>query len=406
MKPHSLRACIFVACLLSGLGWTRGTAAPAPPQEREGFDFDAWPWQSIKLQSAYVTWASAQTRSNILVAVIDNGFAVAHPSLRDRLWSMPGRSSVHGWDFVWNDSNPEPNFVPPDDAPDHGTIVARIIGGASFERGPLTATPRPPLPPAGRRSAGAAGGSQNAELMLIRFNLHTAIHPSKRDNPLLLSRALEFAVTNGARIVNLSATIDSFGKPPGALAALELALNLAANRGVLVIAAAGNEPDHNLDTSPTTLLASCPLQNLIIVTGHDRNRRLVNSFGARSVDLAAPAQGIPAALFPGDYTAYGENVAASSFATPIVAAAAALTWGLMPNLNASEVRCLLLTNAVSVGPNPMGRQWGHAAPARTNGVLDLSFLAGAHANYVAFQSGQAFTNCCFGLSSPRNRFGR
>jgi len=325
-----------------------------------------WPFDSFGLRRARELWDTAPVRSHVIVAVIDDGFDLKHPALRDCLWQMPGQPHVHGWDFVDADADPSPADETP--VSSHGTMVAGIIGGRPDSAGSF------------------AGVAPNVEVVLLRWRSNQP--PQAHTNPANMAAALRFAIVHGARIVNLSAGIDTTGKAAGALAELENAFKLAEAGNVLVVIAAPNTPD-NMDTAFDWLPGTYPFTNIIHVTGHCRGRRLLGAWGEKSVDIAAPAEDI---IGPTAGGGYGSGCA-TSVAAPLVTGAAAVVWGLLPTLQADQVRYLLLRNAkspdrpsVEAGrPRPCER-WGHEFPARPEGRLDLGFIEEACKQYWSGRS--------------------
>jgi hypothetical protein len=124
--------------------------------------------------------------------------------------------------------------------------------------------------------------------------------------------------------------------------AIELAVKQALALGSLVIAASGNSGEEG---NPVGYPAALP--HVTTVAATDRSGR-VASFSSRSpyVDLAAPGVEIPVAIAesrdwrPEDGT---------SFATPIVAGAAAWVWTLRPELTALQVAEILRRSARDIG---------------------------------------------------------
>lgn len=311
------------------------------------------------------------------MAVIDDGFDLNHPALRDSLWQMPGKPDVHGWDFIGRDCDPSPAMEVP--VSSHGTMVAGIIGG------------RPDF------AGSFAGVAPNVELMLLRWRSNHP--PGAHANPVHMAAALRFAITHGARIVNLSAGIDTTWKSTRALAELQSAFKLAEIRNVLVVVAAPNTPE-DMDAGTDWLPGVYPFTNIIHVTGLCRELRLLGAWGEKSVDIAAPAEDI---IGPTAGGGYGSGCA-TSFAAPLVTGALALVWGLLPNLQADQVRRLILRKAKRTGhqdpladaPKPCRAKehpsagvwrlrphevWGHEFPARPEGRLDLGFVEEACERY-------------------------
>jgi len=351
----------------------QATSGPTPANDC----WSCWPWSSLQLKRAREVWDGAAGQNRVVVAVIDDGFDLTHPALRDNLWQMPGPPNVHGWDFVDHDADPSPAVEVP--VSSHGTMVAGIIGG------------RPDL------ARWFAGVAPNVELMLLRWRSNHP--PEAHANPVHMAAALRFAIEHGARIVNLSAGIDTTRKPCQALAELESAFKLAEIRDVLVVAAAPNIP-WNMDTATNWLPGGYPFTNIIHVTGICRELRLLGAWGQKSVDIAAPAEGIIGPTAGGGY----RSGCATSFAAPLVTGALALVWGLLPNLKADQVRRLLLRNAKGTGQQAefadaakrcrtnetdsdevcrlrSHEVWGHEFPASPEGRLDLGFIEEAYQRY-------------------------
>jgi membrane-anchored mycosin MYCP len=312
-----------------------------------------------------------------VVAVIDDGFDLNHPALRDNLWHMPGRPDVHGRDFIGRGDDPSPVVEVP--VSSHGTMVAGIIGG------------RPD------RAGSFAGVAPNVALMPLRWR--SSHPPEAHANPVHMAAALRFAITHGARIVNLSAGIDTTRKSARALAELLSAFKLAETRNVLIVVAAPNMPE-NMDAVTDWLPGVYPFTNIIHVTGLCRELRLLGAWGKRSVDIAAPAEDIIGPTAGGGY----RSGCATSFAAPLVTGALALVWGLLPSLRANQVRRLILRKATRTGqqdhledtPKPCRAKehpsaevwrlrphevWGHEFPATPEGRLDLGFVEEACERY-------------------------
>ena len=213
---------------------------------------------------AVEAWDLATGDENIVIALVDSGFDYRHPDLARNIWSnpdeIPGNSvdddkngfvdDIQGWDFIDDDNDPM-DFL------GHGTDNAGIIGAA------------------GNNSTGLAGVVWNASLMNLRimdgFGVGTTAEAVA---------AIEYAQSNGARIVNASWADSEFSQ------ALKDAISQFDG---LFVAAAGNSGSDN-DTSPL-YPASYDLDNVVSVAGSDMDDQLLSfsSYGAQSVDLAAPA---------------------------------------------------------------------------------------------------------------------
>lgn len=255
----------------------------------------------------------------VTVAVVDSGLS-AHADIDDRRWTNPGEvpgdgidndhngyvDDVHGWDF-FSPGGP----LDGGGSSRHGTHVAGIL--------------------AAQRNNGIAiaGVADNARIMTVRMSA---------DSGGTLSAglaALQYALANGAKVVNMSWTTS-------ASTALCDAIAQAGAQGVVLVAAAGNDTD-DLDLSPA-YPAACDSPALISVAATDAANQLASfsNYGASRVDMAAPGASI-LSLVPGG-TAYMNG---TSMAAPQVAAAAAMLVGAHPQMSPVEVAATLRSSGIA-----------------------------------------------------------
>jgi len=254
--------------------------------------------------------------SQVVVAVVDTGIDYTHPELKDSLWINPGEvgywepprsqvangcrdkscngldddgngfaDDVVGWDFV--------NDVPlPYDTHGHGTHIGGIIASRPSE-------------------AGVIGICPQVSVMALKYYDNSGIGYNNLQNTV---RAFQYAVNNGAHIINYSGG----GADPSP--SERLAVEEAQKRGVLLVAAAGND-GHNNDLIPY-YPASYPLDNIISVASINRQNQLLPSsnFGSRTVHIAAPGLSILSSLPSGRFG----TMSGTSQATAFVTGAAAL----------------------------------------------------------------------------------
>ena len=170
-----------------------------------------------------------------------------------------------------------------------------------------------------------------------------------------LAAAIAACIDAGARVINLSlgfAAVAMEGQP-----ALEETLSRAVERGVLVVAAAGNQ-----GTVGSSAISRHPW--VISVAACDRRGRpmkesnLGNSIGRRGV--SAPGEGI-ASLGPRNQSMQLEG---TSVATPFVTGAIALLWSEFPSATASQIRLAVVGQGT--------------APSRASVVPRLLDAAAAH----------------------------
>ena len=146
---------------------------------------------------------------------------------------------------------------------------------------------------------------------------------------------LDAAIHQGAGVVNLS--LGSQVKNP----LLDRMIAVTQSAGVLVVAAAGNSRQQG---SPLEYPASDP--HVVTVGATDANNQpTFYTSGSQHVDLAAPGDlvwaAIPATADPAKY----EQVQGTSFASPIVAAAADWVWTARPTLDWTQVAEVLRASA-------------------------------------------------------------
>ena len=260
---------------------------------------------------AVEAWSYA-TGTDVVVAVIDTGVDYTHTELADQMWDGTAcvdengdalGNCIHGYDFEYDDLDPKATST--DSTGSHGTHVSGIIAASNND-------------------ANIVGIAPGAKIMALRFALDTASEV----------RAIDFAIQNGAKIINASYGGSSFSQSEFD------AIERFQNAGGLFIAAAGND-SHNLDTNPTNAYpAEYDLPSIISVAATDQDdlRAWYSNYGSTTVDLAAPGDNIRS-LIPVEGYGYKSG---TSMAAPMVAGAVALVTSLRPDLSASDIKSTLL----------------------------------------------------------------
>jgi thermitase len=242
-----------------------------------------------------------QDGSSPIVAVLDSGIRSFHPDLR-------GRGMIN-YDAVTSENR----F---DDTLGHGTEVAGVIGATANN---------------GIGISGVCPGCLLANVVI-----------ASSDGKVQLADAIEgvrYAADIGADVINASWSFDS---PSSALAE---AVQYAIDRGVVVVAAAGNSGN-------SSLRYPAALPGVIAVANTDWNDRLwsTSSYGAGWVDLAAPGSAvITTSIEPLETLDPSDNLydypSGTSFAAPMVAGVAALIDSRTPGLSPAGVEQLLKASA-------------------------------------------------------------
>lgn len=213
----------------------------------------------------------------------------------------------------------------------HGTLVAGIL--------------------CGKRGSVAPAICPNCTLLVRPIFAETAfgngqtrsegIESLPSATPQELAEAIIETINAGARIINLSAALiqpSSKGERE-----LEESLNYAARRGVIVVAAAGNQGtvgSSAITRHPWVIpVAACNLQGRPISYSN-----LGSSIGRRG--LSAPGDNITSLGADGKPHTFG----GTSAAAPFVTGAIALLWSLFPNETAAKVK-LAVTQAQTLRRN-------------------------------------------------------
>lgn len=282
---------------------------------------EQWPLDGDGPMGIASAWRQT-TGGGVTVAIVDSGADLGHPDLAPNLWTnageVPGNGvdddhngyvdDVHGFDFVEGDGTPQ-------DGNGHGTHVAGIVGAR------------------GGNGVGVAGVAWNVRLMIVRV-----LDAAARGNTTDVARGIRYAVDNGARIVNLSLA------GPSSTPDLQDAVAYAQARGVLIVAAAGND-GANLANAPTYPAAYGEEDVLgVAATRQDGGLSSVSDYGP-GADLAAPGEGILSTALGGGY----EWRTGTSMAAPEVTGALVLIAAARPDLDAAGLRYALLAGTRKIG---------------------------------------------------------
>ncbi|MFM9034876.1 MAG: S8 family serine peptidase [Mycobacterium sp.] len=284
-------------------------------------------------------WGLGVTGSrNVVVGVIDEGIQITHPDLAANIWTNPGEvagdgidndgngyvDDVNGWDFYYDDNTV---YDVGEDA--HGTHVAGTIGAV------------------GGNSTGVAG-----------VNWTTTIIPAKFLGPQggYISDAVDalnyLTDLKSSYNVNLVAVNNSWGGG-GYSNAMQGAINRAAKADILFVAAAGNSTSNNDATASypsnyssltaTATESAASYDSVIAVASISSTGALssFSSYGATTVDIAAPGSGIISTVPSNTYA----NYSGTSMATPHVTGALALYASRNPGISAAGLRSAILGNA-------------------------------------------------------------
>jgi subtilisin family serine protease len=228
---------------------------------------------------------------NVTIAVIDSGIDTRHPELANTI--------ADSFDALGSKEGPHV----------HGTGIAGAIAA----------------------HARLMGSAPEARILAIRA--FAATSGSAESSSYVIIKSLNYAVLHGAQIVNMS-----FAGPKDPL--IERGIIATAERGVLMIAAAGNAGPK----SPPLYPAANP--NVVAVSGTDSQDRLFAASNRGShIALAAPGTDV---FLPAPDEKY-QMTSGTSFSAAYVSGVAALMLERNPALKPNEVRAILVNTARDLG---------------------------------------------------------
>lgn len=315
------------------------------------------------LIGVYDGWNQSTGASDVVVAVIDNGFDHFHPELTKNTWrntdEIPNNGidddqngyidDIVGWNFLPfdidddgeisedeakgnNDPRPNTSDLAGDETiiVSHGTAVAGLIGAR------------------GHNNALGAGLNWHVSLMNLKI-----VGNSGNGSLIHLHEAIRYAVDNGADVISMS-VIGNTSDPTEIQSAIEHAY---AN-DVVVVAAAGNAL---LDLGEQPLYPICADANMeqemvIGVSAVHASRQFArfSNFGGDCVDITAPGVGVSSTVrfspSAGLDTYYRGRLQGTSFAAPLVSGTAALIKSLYPELTAPQIIDLILSSTSKTPP--------------------------------------------------------
>ena len=235
------------------------------------------------------------TGRDIRVAVLDSGVATDNADINPKVVLRANFSSA---------ATNEDNYG-------HGTHVAGIVA-ASYDN-----------------TAGVAGTCPDCTILAGKVLNDSGVGSSSS-----LANGINWAVTNGAKVINMSIGVR-------ASRTLEAAINNAWSKGVVLVAAAGNGGNQ-------TKIYPAAYPNVIAVAATDNKdaKASFSTYGASWVDIAAPGVNVYS-TFPNhkfvigtqNNRSFGYDVGnGTSMSSPIVAATAALVWSVNPAADNTSIR--------------------------------------------------------------------
>lgn len=318
---------------------------PLPPPSPPGFspttassEYTAnW---GVAGTNAVEAWRFSTDGSGVLVAVIDDGIETTHPEIDGNI--------VGAVDIVAGRNTP---FVATNT---HGSELSAIIAG-EFD------------------GASTVGQAFNADILSIRADNGAGGFASAD-----LANALDYARTQGARVVNFS-----LGSTSPSSANFQAAIQRATQAGMIIVVSAGNDGPAATEVNYPGFLAndSTTSNNLIVAVGgmnpngtfNDRSNQagatanfyltapgweiIVPDFAAAGSHLPVGFQACGADGAPGVAVGFC-RVQGTSYAAPHVTGAVALLLDAFPTMTPQDIVRLLLLSTDDIGTPGIDTQTG------------------------------------------------
>ena len=310
-------------------------AASRPPPDPLGEPFDPSGESEFEkndgldIINAEAAYGLGATGAGVTVALIDTGIDASHPDLANNV-------SAASFDVVAGSFDIS-------DATGHGTKVAGVIA-------------------AERNGLGSHGVAFEATLLAVNtYSCTSACGFLYSD----VAVAVNYATDALAHVINMSLA------GTGSYAALEFAMQRAANAGVFVVVATGNsgasEPGY-----PANTASNGAFGNMVVAVGAVTDSGTIASFSNRCGSvmnncLVAPGVGIATTKNGASSATSTTSVSGTSVSAPHVSGALALLVQLYPNAytaDPSSIMIFMLDGADDLGAAGVDSVYGH-------GLLDV-----------------------------------
>jgi subtilisin family serine protease len=304
---------------------TLGTLETQFPMDASGPNDPEFALQAnLRLIGLPRAWQNNANARQVLVAVLDDGYDASRFDMTNRI-DLPTPPAGRYLDSADHDNDPRASQK------SHGSAVASVIAAAT------------------NNSTGIAGiASQSVRVVPIKV-----FSDDGRASTETIAAGLETAISIGARVANISLGIESNAADGtrhcvtnARNAALDAALRHAAEAGVLVIAASGNDGSSNI-----CYPASNPDALAVGSINDDRKRSSFSSHGA-GLDLVAPGNRV-LTITDGRIT----TMSGTSFSAPTVSGVAALLFA-QGTSSSDQVFAKLLETASDLGDAGQDREFG------------------------------------------------
>ncbi|MEW6103097.1 MAG: S8 family serine peptidase [bacterium] len=267
-----------------------------------------WGLDKIKANNG---WDITMGTTGVIIAIIDTGIDLDHPDLYSTStpFSVADPKIIKGYDYVNND-------LEPDDDNGHGSHVAGIASALT------------------NNEIGGAGVAGDCKVLAIKV-LNKDGYGEVADVAYAI---LEASRHPGIKVINLSLGGSDFSQ------VAEDACDEARNKGILVVAAAGNE-----NSTSKSYPAGYDSVMAVAATDLADKKTSFSNYGDW-VDICAPGEQIFSTINEGKYANYD----GTSMASPFVAGLAGLLFSHFQGFSAEKIREIIEKTADSVTQSGLG----------------------------------------------------
>jgi len=353
-----------------------------PRQPRETYDFEyGASLTQAEFHNIPALHQQGLSGEGVLIGIFDTGFNLDHPALQHIAQSL-----VDEWDFINNDNVTKNQPGDPFNQDHHGTATLSALAG--FDEGELI------------------GVAFNAQYFLAKTEAMNFERHLEEDN---WAAAAERADSLGVDIVSTSVGYSDFDIGEGDYTPADMdgettiitqAANFLADRGVIVVASAGNEGNNNwhIITAPAD-------GRHVIAVGAVNIANSVASFSSRGPTadgrIKPDVVGLGVNVFAAKSSNQGyENLDGTSMSCPLIAGVCALVLEEFPHLTVSDMLQIIRYSGDTPSPNN-DRGWGKVDAVRAltiagGGSLEPAQFTVKLLNFSPFQS-----QTIFGIGLPQ-----
>jgi thermitase len=227
--------------------------------------------KDLGMEAAWAVKSDCRTNEDgepVIVAVMDSGVNYNHPDLMNNMWDGGSSFPNHGKSFVSPNTVDVNDPLDPMDQNGHGSAMSGIIAAQ------------------GNNTKGVTGICQRANIMAVKtFN-----HGGGGATSSTIANSIDYAVQNGAKVINVSASTAGISGDPTVADSIQG----AKDAGVLIVAAAGNAAEDNDTSFKVPCSYSTTYDNIICVAAVDQKFEYTSwsGYGDQTVTLGAPGKNI------------------------------------------------------------------------------------------------------------------